>query len=270
MLKPCRAAMLAIVIILTIGASSADEPARMPTRNIGGPGDFALREKLIHRLSMDPEVLEQEVRLILVNGGVVLSGTVANCSIRLRILSTAASTLGVINVTDYMQVEGTELGDEALRNAVQDVLSDQVEPLGLEDLEVSVADGVATLSGTASDFIARVRAEEAAGTVLGVRRIENRLRPADAPSGSSDKSITEAVVEYLSRTQQFPYPSEIDVRTEDGVVTLTGSVRLHIGRRQAPMMVSFVGGVKRVDSRLVVNPSLGIVRTRIRPEPAKP
>ena len=42
----------------------AAPPAGAPTRNIGGPGDYALREKLLHRLSVDPELAKIGVKQI--------------------------------------------------------------------------------------------------------------------------------------------------------------------------------------------------------------
>jgi osmotically-inducible protein OsmY len=124
-------------------------------------------------------------------------------------------------------------------------------------MEVTVEDSVATLRGKVKDFTSRVRAEEAAGTVLGVTRIANRLRPATAPSGGpDDASIRKAVAEYLRNYREFAFLGEIEVKVQDAKVTLTGALPLFLGRQQAGTMVALVGGVREVDNRIRTEPGL--------------
>ncbi|MFQ5877566.1 MAG: BON domain-containing protein [Acidobacteriota bacterium] len=241
-------------------AGAAAEPPvaarEAPTRrNIAGPGDYVLREKLVRIIGRDPELARQKIRLVLVNGGAVFSGEIGSCALRMRALRLAAFIRGVINVTDAMSVPPADLSDRALRNAVSGVLADAAEELGLEDLEVGVEDTVATLSGGVRDYRARVRAEELAGTVLGITRISNHLMPADAPRGDDDASIARAVKAYLEDFRAYPHGAEIEVRVAEGVVTLSGRVGLHISRQQAAVLAALVGGVEGVDSRVRVDPS---------------
>src|SRR5213594_3988030 len=63
-------------------AAQAPAPAPAPRRNIAGPGDYALREKLIHLIATDEALKQEQFRIILVNGGVVFSGPVSNCAKR--------------------------------------------------------------------------------------------------------------------------------------------------------------------------------------------
>ena len=233
-------------------------------RNIGGPADYFLRERLSDRFLRDPELTAEQLTVILVNGGVVLSGPISTCNLRLRALSTAAAMRGIINVTDLMEVSRSDLPDRALRDAVEQVLEERKESLVLRDLEISVEDTVLTLEGSARDFFAVIKAEEAAGTVLGVTRIVNKLRPADAPSGEDDKSIADALFEYLSDSAQFPHAARMQVKVQDGVARLTGTTRLYLGLRQASLMTVHVGGVQQVDSRLRVDPGLDVMRVEVR------
>jgi osmotically-inducible protein OsmY len=188
---------------------------------------------------------------------------VSTCNLRLRAASTASSTFGVIAVTDWMVVQKTDLPDEALRVAVLDAIGAHAGAPGLEGLVVTVEDSVATLDGTAPGFFARIKAEEAAGTVFGVTRIVNRLRPRDVPSGTDDESIARAVVSYLGDPVQYTYPSELEVSVEDGVVTLSGGGRVHLALRQAAMMAELVGGVKKVVQAMRVDPGIEVDRPRV-------
>jgi osmotically-inducible protein OsmY len=233
-------------------------PAVAQKRNTGGPADYYLREKLVGRFSRDPELAAERLTLVLANGGVFLSGSVSNCNLKLRVFSTAAATFGVINVTDLMVVQRHSLSDDALRAALLGLLGARADEFLLEDLEVTVQDSVATLAGTTPNFYSRVKVEEAAGTVFGVTEIVNRLRPRDLPFGTDDESIAGAVLSYLGDPNKYSFSAEIEVRVEEGVVILSGAGRLYIALLQAEMMAALVGGVKRVDSEMRVDPSLGM------------
>src|SRR3989442_3638479 len=225
-------------------------------RNIAGPGDYALREKIVHVIGRDPELPNERFTLVMVNGGAVYSGPIKTCALKRRALMIAATLRGVINVTDEMIVPRGDAPDDALAKAVTSRLSDAASSLELKDLEVQVADGVLTLQGTVKDVASRMRAEEIAGAVLGITRISNRLRPADAPSGTDDASLQKAVLEYLESFRTFDLPGDITVKVARGVVTLKGRVSLCLGRQQAALAVSQVKGVAGVDNRLRVDPSI--------------
>ncbi len=250
----------------TPGPVATPAPAAQPKRNIGGPADYNLRERILAALRGDPDLRQQPIRLILVNGGAVFSGEVSSCALKMRALRFAAATRDVINVTDDMRVPGANLPDEALRKAVADVLEGSREALGLKNFEVTVEDGVATLEGTVDTFAARVRAEDVAGAVQGITRISNHLRPADAPAGTDEASLVKAVVDYLSDFRNYGHPAEIEVAAAAGVVTLTGRVGLYLARQQAAVLASLVKGAARVENRITVDPAFGpFVGERPRP-----
>jgi len=233
---------------------AAPPAAGTPARNIGGPGDYALREKIIHRLSLDPELSKAGLRLILVNGGVVFSGEVPNWTQKRRAKTLAATTRGVVNVTDQMQIRRGQVTDAQIVKAVSSLLKDLGDALDPKALKVVSEDGTVTLDGTATDFAMRVRAEETAGMVLGVVRIVNHLRPRTAPSGTDDASIRRAVANYLKDGLEYPYPCELEVRVKDAQVTLSGRVGMCIARQQAGTMAALVGGARQVDNRIEVDP----------------
>ena len=231
------------------------------TRNIGGPGDYGLRERFIKRLAGDDDVKNLKVSVAMVNGGVVLSGTMPNWRARRRALVLAGLERGVVNVTDEMTIERGAIGDGELLRAVSAQVQQQKDALGLKDLDISVSEGVATLSGTVKDFAARVRAEEIAGSVLGVTRLVNRLKPANAPSGSADAALKRAVAEYLKNNREFQYPADLKVEVKERKVRLEGQVNLYLARQQAATMAALVGGVTDVENRIVVDPSFQSMET---------
>jgi osmotically-inducible protein OsmY len=262
--RPILATLAALAGLAAAGPGPAPTPspaaspaAPVPQRNIAGPGDYALRESIVSYYGRDAE-LRQETgyRLILVNGGAVFSGEFTSCARKMKALRVAAAERGIINVTDQASVAHNDLPDPELQKALRLVLEGVAPQIGLKDAAVEVQDGVATLRGTVTDFASRVHAEEAAGTVLGVTRIVNRLVPAGAPSGSDDASLQKAVTGFLGDWHQFGQIAEIDVQARQGVVTLSGRVALYLARQQAGVVASLVGGVTRVDNRIRVDPTM--------------
>ncbi|HEU4403455.1 MAG TPA: BON domain-containing protein [Candidatus Polarisedimenticolia bacterium] len=266
MTKTRRFVILALLAAAAAGrpwpARAGGDPAGPPSpppgvrRNIAGPGDYALREKLIQGFSRDPDLGQEKFTVILVNGGAVFSGPIKSCALKMRALQSAAFLRGIINVTDEMTVPHADLRDEALRQAVAAGLTEAAGALGLKLQAVTVSDGVATIEGAVHDFGARVKAEEIAGRVLGVTRVSNHLKPADAPAGNDDASLQKSIVAYLGDWRQYQFSGEILVKVRDGVVTLSGRVPFFMARQQAAVMVSLAAGVTRVDNRLKVDPSL--------------
>jgi osmotically-inducible protein OsmY len=246
-------------------AAPAAPPApAAPHRNLGGPGDYALREKLIGHISRDPDLAQANIQVVLVNGGAVFSGSVPNWTLKRRVLAIAGTQRGIYNVTDQMTIPRGNVGDAEIAKAIGSLLADYSEPLGLKGLEVSSEDGVATLRGGVASFTARVRAEERAGQVLGLQRIVNRLVPAGVPGGTDDVTLRRAVVAYLSDFREFPYPGEIDVRLQNGRVTLSGSLDMYMGRQQAGAMAALVSGVREVENQIKVDPSIQGAVTTVR------
>ena len=257
---------IAIASTLSLIACLLALPAPSVTaqrRNIGGPADYFLREKLAGRFARDPQLTQEQLTVVMVNGGAVLSGPISNCNLQLRALSSAAVTLGIINVTDLLEVTRGKHSDKALRDAVLSILSDPNSGFDISSLEVQVEDSVATLRGGVRDFYLRIKAEEAAGTVFGVTRIVNLLQPADAPSGDDDASLTSALIDYLGDPSQFPYAAILQVKVIDGVAHLSGRSRLFLAVRHGLMMSRLVVGIRDVESQIRVDPSLNVMRVRV-------
>jgi osmotically-inducible protein OsmY len=251
-----RALVLAAALAAACRVVSAGEAPAEPPRNIAGPGDYNLRERVIHLIGRDPDLKDEHFNVVLVNGGAVFSGTMRTCALKLKALRMASVIRGVINVTDEMTVARAGVPDEALHRAVVHSLENQAESLGLQEAQVTVEDGTVTLGGTVKTFEARQRAEEYAGAVAGVMRVSNHLKPADAPGGADDLSVRKAVAGYLGDWRGYPWPAVLEVSVKDGIVTLRGRTAFVLARQQAALMASLVKGVTRVDNFVKVDPSL--------------
>jgi osmotically-inducible protein OsmY len=120
------------------------------------------------------------------------------------------------------------------------------------NVEVTVADGVATLTGWVDAYTKKWAAEQAALRVRGVRAVANeievRLTAADR---RADPDIAAAAVQTL--TLAVPVPtSNIKVTVSDGLVTLRGEVDWPHQREDAEQAVAGLPGVRGVVNLLTV------------------
>ena len=121
--------------------------------------------------------------------------------------------------------------DVTLQSMVMDELL-WVPNVDAAHIGVAARNGVVTLSGIVSTFAEKFAAERAARRVKGVRAIAEEIvvRPPSAHK-SADEEIAERAVKILAWDVEVP-DKQIQVKVENGVVTLTGFVS-HLFQKQA-------------------------------------
>lgn len=133
------------------------------------------------------------------------------------------------------------------------------------DVDVDHHAGVVTLNGRMPSVKARDAAEALAAKVPRVHQIDNRLRVESQAESApltrkqdlaardiSDAWITTKVKSALLYNGYMEALSDIDVRTEDGIVTLQGEVDSFGARELVLKIGSDIEGVRHVRNRLVV------------------
>jgi hyperosmotically inducible protein len=121
------------------------------------------------------------------------------------------------------------------------------------EVSVETQKGVVYLRGKVDSEMAKTSAAEIARAIEGVKDVKNDLQVV-APSvrktvDADDKQITKAVE---SRFKQDAQLKKIDVRTDGGVVVLTGEVPNISVSAKASEMAHRVDGVKAVKNELKV------------------
>lgn len=231
-----------------------------------------LKAVLTHEAHLDMH--ESPLDIDLEDGVLLLSGEVEHIAAKKRAVELASGIEGVKEVRDLLTVKpASRMGDEEIRNHVRDLLLQEPElhfyairqqdAEGLRemrpmsgDLEcyinVAVEDGIVTLEGQA-DSLARMRmAGVLAWWVPGTRAVRNRI--AIVPTEEdNDLEVGDNLLRILEKD---PYvdATQIQVRVQDHVVTLSGAV---IGPRERDMAESdawFMPGVKNVINQIQVNP----------------
>jgi hyperosmotically inducible periplasmic protein len=135
----------------------------------------------------------------------------------------------------------------------------------LKDSKISVTttNGIVTLTGSAPSHAEASTAEDVAGSVNGVRGVDNRISAPSALEGAagkvsgvakqtehkaSDEWITTKVKGQLLSDHSVERGSDISVKTRDGVVTLYGTASSKNAFDHARDIARHVKGVKSVDT----------------------
>ncbi len=136
------------------------------------------------------------------------------------------------------------LQDREITLAIENALLNDVSvPTHL--LDVQTKDGIATLSGSVDNLLAKERAAAVAQTIKGVRAVVNKV--AVVPAARTDKQIRSDVMTALTR-DPVTAAYEIDLMVKDGVVTLSGTVQSWHAKQLAAQIVKSVRGVKDVEN----------------------
>ncbi len=143
------------------------------------------------------------------------------------------------------------MDDMTIRQHVLDEL--EFEPsIDAADIGVTADSGTVTLTGHVRTFAQRVKAEEIARRVNGVRAIaqEIEVRPVGAHM-SADDEIAKRIVQRLDWNTSIP-AGNVKAKVEKGWVTLTGQVEWHYQRDLASEEVRYLTGVMGVTNQITI------------------
>jgi len=152
-------------------------------------------------------------------------------------------------------------------NIQRDVMEELEYEPGVDHTRIGVAvrDGVVTLAGTVENYVQKLTAEKAARRVSGVRAIveELKVQLPFAPA-MGDGEIARRIVNALGWDSALPRKG-VEVKVENGWVTLSGEVDWHYQSDAAKSAVARIHGVRGVTNLLAVRkqPMAGDIRQRI-------
>ena len=125
------------------------------------------------------------------------------------------------------------------------------ERVKMTQISVDTAKGVVHLRGKVDSAEAKSAASDVAQGIEGVKSVKNDLQvvaPAARPAVDvNDKDIAKAVETRFGKDSQL---KKVDVRTDAGVVTLTGQVATIDASAKASEMARGISGVKSVKNEL--------------------
>ncbi len=258
---PCLAAVL--FAIAASRATAADQDDRI---------EDAFKNTYVYRTQLKNADISIEADA----GVVTLSGHVKDSDQKRLAEDTAEALPGVQQVNDELKVtaEPKPLSDDWIAMKVRGALLFH-RHVSLTHTDVTVNDGVVTLTGTADDGAQKALAGEYAADVKGVKDVHNQIH-IDARSDAEEGSVAKASdrhhhgqtlgekIDDVSITAQLKFALAVrrstsalhtKVTTDNGVVTVRGEARNSAEKDLVTQLAQDINGVRRVRNEMTVENS---------------
>ena len=230
-------------------------------------GDPDTSRKVKTALGLSKRLARFDINVSTSDGVATLTGQVPSEDIKSLAGEIARDTAGVKEVKNEIAVdpaaqpssESVHVEDLEIRVAILEALARSRE-LGGKSIDVKVENRSVTLSGSVESPAQRNGAEQIARAVDGVSGVTNNLAvtnpqaatepPATAaPPGDSNADLAKRVEFELYRTNAFNTLT-MQIKADDGVVMLSGTVRSRAEQLLAERVAQTVSGVKKVTNDL--------------------
>jgi len=165
----------------------------------------------------------------------------------------AALTLIGLGACSTTEPAGQQLDDAGLTAKVKSKLTADPE-INPFDIDVDTQEGVVTLRGEVDDSETRHEAGKLARQTSGVRSVRNLIevgRSHKETAPGTDVALVAAVKAKLTADPDVAAVN-IDVDAENGVITLSGTVKSSAARQEAERLARSVDGVRGVHNELKV------------------
>jgi hyperosmotically inducible protein len=177
------------------------------------------------------------------------------------LLGVSAIGFAAADSTDSSSTVGAAISDTVITGEVKTKIAADTRLQG-SDVHVQTDNGVVTLTGSANSGTAKDAAEELARNVSGVHSVNNELTAPNAANevGATVKHAAHRTAEVVSDTTittklkaKFDTDSQtkgshVDVKTDNGVVMLTGTVVSNSQKAHLVHVARATSGVKQVDT----------------------
>ncbi|MEK6284213.1 MAG: BON domain-containing protein [Acidobacteriota bacterium] len=237
-------------------------------------GDPATTRKVTTALGLSKRLAGFDIGVNASDGVVTLTGQVPSEDIKSLAGAIARDTPGITDVKNEIAVdpaaqpssESVHVEDLEIRVAILEALARSRE-LGGKNIDVKVENRTVTLSGSVETPTQRNGVEQIARAVDGVAGVTNNLvvtnpqaatepPTAGSPPAESTTDLARRVQFELYQTEAFNTRA-IQVRAEDGTVTLSGTVRSRAEQLLAERVAQSVPGVIKVINELKVMAAAG-------------
>lgn len=233
-------------------------------------GDPDTSRKVKTALGLSKRLARFDINVNTSDGVATLTGQVPSEDIKSLAGEIARDTAGVKDLKNEIAVdpaaqpssESVHVEDLEIRVAILEALAHSRE-IGGKNIEVKVENRSVTLSGSVETPTQRSGAEQIARAVDGVAGVTNNLAvtnpqaASEPPAASvtpadSNADLAKRVEVELYLTKAFNTLT-IQIRAEEGAVTLAGTVRSRAEQLLAERVAQSVAGVKKVTNELKVS-----------------
>ena len=209
-----------------------------------------LQRDVLDELLWDPSINPANIEVSADDGAVTLSGTIGSYTEKYTAERDARRIRGVVSVFDNLEVRlppAYERTDADVAGAAKDALRWNVS-VPDERLSVSADHGLLTLTGEVAYQFQREAAYQAVRFLVGVKGVSNQIRI--APSVGAGE-LKEQIEKALVRSAETDAKS-IHVETDEGKVTLRGTVHSWAEYREASRAAWAAPGVHDVENEISV------------------
>ena len=201
-------------------------------------------------LFWDPKLDSAEIAVAVDDGKVALRGTVGSLREKREATKAAQRVFGVISVDNQLQVR--LMNDE--RRADADLRGDVLQALMLDSLvpatvDAKVDDGFVTLTGKANWQYQRDEAELVASNIVGTLDVADEIE-LEYPSPEAG-DVKESIKKAMKRNASLDAKG-LDVTSDNGTVTIAGTVSSWAEHDEAMEAAWAAPGVKSVRDRMAV------------------
>ena len=201
-------------------------------------------------LYWDPKVDGEAIAVSVDDGVVTLRGTIGSFREKQEAKHDAERIYGVKDVKNELDVRilnEHRRSDAELRGAVlQAMMLDSLVP---STIDAKVDNGVVTLTGKANWQFQRDEAESVSGNLLGVMGVEDEIEL--IPPGPTADDVEHSIKKAMERNAKLDAES-VSVESENGTVTLRGTVSSWADHDEAVSTAWAAPGVTRVKDHILV------------------
>jgi osmotically-inducible protein OsmY len=213
-----------------------------------------LRRDVERELEWDPSIDERRIAVSVVDGVVTLKGEVSSYAEKWRAERAVERVAGVRAIANDLVVKtAAEWNDTDIAKAAADTLERNVL-LPADSIKVRVQNGFVTLSGEVNWDYQRRAAERSIRDLNGVRGITNliTIRPRVEPH-----NVKQRIEETFKREAMLD-AQNIQVDVSGSEVTLRGTVRTWLERREAEKAAWSAPGITKVHNLITVKEPVAV------------